>query len=121
MRRDVQRLQDIVVAADAAAAYLQNINMDEFLAGGVAHDAILRQLTVAGEAAYKVSRGIKALHPEVPWDEIAGFRNRVVHDYFGLDLVAVWWIATVKLPLLRDQAIAIIAVEFPEEADGPQD
>ena len=121
MRRDAQRLQDIVVAAEAAAAYLRQIGKDEFLAGGLSHDAILRQLTVAGEAAYKVSRGIRARHPEVPWGEIASFRHRVVHDYFGLDLGAVWQFATVELPLLREQAIAIIAVEFSEEADGPQD
>ena len=109
------------MAADAVAAYLQQIGRDDFLAGGLAHDAILRQMTVAGEAAYKVSRGIRSRHPEVPWGQIAGFRHRVVHDYFGLDLVATWQFATVELPLLREQAIAIIAVEFPEEADGPQD
>ena len=103
MRRDAQRLQDIVVAADAVAAYLRQIGRDEFLTGGIAHDAILRQLTVAGEAAYKVSRGMGARHTEMPWGQIA-----------------TWQFATVQLPLLRDQAIAIIAVEFPEEADGPQ-
>ena len=88
MRRDAQRLQDIVVAADAVAAYLRQIGRDEFLTGGIAHDAILRQLTVAGEAAYKVSRGMGARHPEVPWGQIAGFRHRVVHDYFGLDVLS---------------------------------
>ena len=121
MRRDAQRLLDFAAAAVAVAGYLQHISRDDFLAGNLAYDAILRQLTVAGEAAYKVSRGIRARHPEVPWGEIAGLRHRVVHDYFGLDLDAIWQFATVELPLLRDQAIAIIAVEFPEEADGPQD
>ena len=95
MRRDAQRLQDIVVAADAVAAYLRQIGRDEFLTGGIAHDA--------GEAAYKVYRGMGARHTEMPWGQIA-----------------TWQFATVQLPLLRDQAIAIIAVEFPEEADGPQ-
>jgi uncharacterized protein with HEPN domain len=121
MRRDAQRLLDIVEAANAAAGYLQSTSQNDFWAMGLAHDAILRQLTVAGEAAYKVSREIRARHPEVPWGQIAGFRHRVVHDYFGLDLDAVWQFATVELPLLRDQALAIVAVEFPQDAHGPQD
>ena len=69
--------------------------------GGLAQDAILRQLTVVGEAAYKVSRGIRARHPEVLWAQIAGLRHRVVHDYFGIDLDAIWHFATVELPVLR--------------------
>lgn len=85
MRLDAQRLLDIVDAADVVAGYLQHINQDEFLSGGIFQDGILRQLTIAGEAAYKVSREIRARHPEVPWNQIAGFRHRVVHDYFGLD------------------------------------
>ena len=121
MRRDAQRLQDIVDAADTAATYLLNLSQSEFFAGGISHDAILRQLTIIGEAVYKVSRGRKALHPEVPWDKIAGFRHRVVHDYFGLDLVAVWHIAAFAVPLLREQVIAILASEFPERADGPKE
>ena len=107
--------------ADVVAGYVKQISRDDFVSGGLVHDAILRQLTVAGEAAYKVSRGLRARHPEVPWAQIAGFRHRVVHDYFGLDLGAVWRFAAVELPVLKDQAIAIISVEFQEESDGPQD
>ena len=68
-----------------------------------------------------VSREIRARHLEVPWGQIASFRHRVVHDYFGLDFGAIWQFAMVELPLLREQAIAIIAVEFFGAADGPQD
>ena len=121
MRRDAQRLLDIVVAAEVVEAYLQQINKEDFLAEGLAHDAILRQLTVVGEAAYKVSQEIRARHLEVPWGQIASFRHRVVHDYFGLDFGAIWHFATVELPFLKEQAIAIIELEFPEEAAGRQD
>jgi uncharacterized protein with HEPN domain len=112
MRRDAQRLADIAEAADIVADYLQRVGRQDFFAGGLVHDAILRQMMIAGEAAYKVSGEVKARHPEVPWAQIAGFRHRVVHDYFGLDLDAVWQFATAELPLLRNQAMAIIAVEF---------
>ena len=55
MRRDALRRQDIVEAADALAGYLQDRSQEQFVAGGLAQDAILPQLTVAGEAAFKVS------------------------------------------------------------------
>ena len=118
MRRDAQRLIDIVEAASVVARYIHELTKDEFFAGGIPHDAILRQMTVAGEAAYKVSREIKARHQEIPWSQIAGFRHRLVHDYFGLDMDAVWHIATVELPFLRDQVIALLASEFPGEHPG---
>ena len=120
MRRDAQRLLDIVEATAVVARYLQNLNKDHFLAGGLVQDAILRQLTVVGEAAYKISRNLKARHPEIPWHQIAGFRHRLVHDYFGIDLDAVWKIATTELPLLAEQATIVLGTEFPEESNGPQ-
>lgn len=121
MRRDALRLMDIVEAARTVAGYVAEIGQEQFLSGGLARDAILRQLTVAGEAAFKISGGLQDRHPEIPWPKIIGFRHRVVHDYFGIDLDAVWKIATVELPLLRAQVIAILAAEFPEEPYGPQD
>jgi len=121
MRRDAQRLLDIIEATATVARYVQDLGKDEFLSGDLARDAILRQLTVAGEAAYKVSRELKARHPEIPWSQIAGFRHRVVHDYFGIDLDAVWKIATVELPLLGAQASVVLAAEVPEETHGPPD
>ncbi|MSV31922.1 MAG: DUF86 domain-containing protein [Bryobacterales bacterium] len=54
----------------------------------------------------------------MPWREIIGFRHRVVHDYFGIDLDAVWRIATVELPRLHADVIAILAEEFPEGPSG---
>ena len=116
MRRDALRLQDTVEAADALAGYLQGLSQEQFVAGGLAQDAILRQMTVAGEAAFKLSPELRERHTEVPWIKIAGFRHRVVHDYFGLDLDAVWIIATREVPALRDAVITILATEFPQEA-----
>ena len=118
MRRDAQRLLDIVAAAGAVAGYIAETGQEQFLSGGLAHDAILRQLTVAGEAAFKISAELQDRHAEIPWRKIIGFRHRVVHDYFGIDLDAVWRIATVELPRLHADVIAILAEEFPEGPSG---
>lgn len=116
MRRDAQRLTDIVRAADSVARYLREFSKDEFFAGGLAQDAILRQLTVAGEAAYKISREVKARYKQIPWSDLADFRHRVVHDDFGLDEESSWSIATSDLPTIRVQIVAILAADFPGES-----
>ena len=118
MRRDGLRLRDIVEAAGTVADYLAGVTQEQFFAPGLIQDAILRQLIVAGEAAYKTSPEFQQRHPEIPWQKIAGFRHRAVHDYFGIDLDAVWRIATVELPLLRSGVLSVIAAEFPLESDG---
>lgn len=117
MRRDAQRLLDIVAATAIVAGYLAEIERERFVSGGLAQDAILRQLMVAGEAAFRISAMMKDRHPEIPWVKIVGFRHRIVHDYFGIDMDAVWKIATEEMPLLRGQVIAILTAEFPEESN----
>ena len=102
------------------ADYLAGVTQEQFFAPGLIQDAILRQLIVAGEAAYKTSPEFQQWHPEIPWQKIAGFRHRAVHDYFGIDLDAVWRIATVELPLLRSQVLSVIAAEFPLASDGQE-
>ena len=82
----------------------------------VAQAAILHHLTVIGEAANRVSADLKARHSEIPWSRIASQRNRVVHDYFGLDWVLLWKTITESVPLLLDQVKRILDTEFPEDA-----
>ena len=66
-------------------------------------DAVIRNLQVIGEAAKKVSAGFRAAHPDVPWKSMAGMRDRVVHDYFGVSLDIVWDVVANHLPRISDQ------------------
>jgi uncharacterized protein with HEPN domain len=86
MRRDAERISDIVEACGTVAVYLESRTSKDFVSDSLFRDAVVRQLTVVGEAATRLSALFKAAHPEIPWQEIAGFRNRIVHDYFGLNL-----------------------------------
>ena len=63
-------------------------------------DAIIRNLQVMGEAVKKVSAQTRAAHPEIPWKDIAGMRDRVVHDYFGISLDIVWDVVVNHVPPL---------------------
>ena len=111
MRRDAQRLADIVQAAEIAQAYIDGVTREQFFAGGLLQDAVLRQLTILGEAAFKTSVELQQRHPTIPWSKIVGFRHRLVHDYFGLDLDAVWQIASSELPILKREISGILAEE----------
>ena len=64
-------------------------------------DAVVRNLEVLGEAARQIPDEFAAGHPDVPWRKITGLRNRIVHDYFGLDLEIIWQIVRNDLPSLR--------------------
>jgi uncharacterized protein with HEPN domain len=102
-RRDRDYLGDIVEAAERVLSYASGLNFESFLDDRRTQDAILRNLQVIGEAAKKISPSLRAAHPHLPWREMTGLRNRIVHDYFGVDLEVVWVIVEDELPgLLRD-------------------
>jgi uncharacterized protein with HEPN domain len=115
MRRDAQRLSDIVRAAAQIAGYLATRSETEFVFDTLFQDAVLRQLTIVGEASVSLSPEFKAVHPEIPWPQIAGFRNRIVHDYFGFNLDTAWKVASAALPALAATLTEILASEFPNE------
>ena len=73
----------------------------------VLQDAVLRILQTLAESTQRIGDRLKALHPEVDWRAIAGFRNVLVHDYLGINLVRVWEIVSVHLPVLGTQMEAI--------------
>jgi uncharacterized protein with HEPN domain len=66
-------------------------------------DAIIRNLQVMGEAVKKISAATRSAHPEIPWKDIPGMRDRVVHDYFGVSLDIVWDVVKNHVPPLREK------------------
>jgi len=107
VRRDEQRLQDILEAIDK----IQRIAAD----GREAFDAdemrqvwIVHHIQIIGEAARALSETFRLRHGEIPWASIVGMRHILVHDYFGIDLDEVWAVAARDLPLLRRQVTAIV-------------
>ena len=100
MRRDDAYLLDMLLAAREAREFAANLTFPDFKRDRMAQLAILKSLEVSGEAASRVSsEGQKAL-PEIPWLQIIGMRNRLVHGYFDVNLLRVWETVQEDIPRL---------------------
>ena len=85
-----------------SAAVYASVDRATFIGDRMRQNAVLRKLEIIGEAVKKRSDGTRSRAPEIPWKQIAGMRDRLTHDYFGVDLVLVW--TTVEQELLRLKA-----------------
>jgi uncharacterized protein with HEPN domain len=100
-------LDDIVRAIDRILEYTAE-GRDAFFADSRTQDAVIRNLEVIGEAIRGVSPATRAHHPAVPWKQIAGTRDRVIHGYFTVDLEIVWEIVEKELAGLRRLVAAMV-------------
>ena len=92
---------DILAAIGKIDRYTLGITREAFLADEKTIDAVVRNLEIIGEAARRLPAEFAAAHPDISWRQIAGLRNRIVHEYFGLDLDIVWHIVEHDLPQLK--------------------
>ncbi len=76
---------------------------DTFMASPLVQDAVMRQIQIIGEAANRLSPDFVAKAPRIPWADIVGMRNKLVHDYMGVDLEAVWDTAVRDMPALKSE------------------
>lgn len=104
MKDDLLYLRHILEAIDRIQAYTAG-GPDDFRGDLKTQDAVVRNLQIIGEAAKKVSKEKRTAHPDVPWREMTGMRDRVVHDYFGVSLDIVWDVVQNHLPPLREKVL----------------
>lgn len=96
MKDDKLYLIHISECISKIESYVKN-GKDEFIKSTLHQDATIRNFEIIGEAVKQVSEGIKKAHAEVPWREVAGLRDILIHDYMGVDLDEVWNIVDKKL------------------------
>ena len=102
--RDPQILvEDVRLAISKIERYIAGLSHDQFLADDLRKDAVARNLEIIGEAVRQMPDAFKQSHANVPWAQIAGLRNRIVHDYFGLDWEIIWHVIERELPELKSQ------------------
>jgi uncharacterized protein with HEPN domain len=94
-------------AIDRVLAYAEP-GRDVFMADPMRQDAIVRNLEIVGEAAKQVPNEIRERSPEIPWRQMAGTRDKLAHDYFGVDLDLVWDVVAKELPSTREHLAVLI-------------
>lgn len=96
-------LEDILTAINRISEYLDGYNFIDFKREYKTVDAVIRNFEVIGEAAKNLPQDIKEKYPEVPWAEMYLLRNKVSHEYFGIDYEIIWDVAINHLPENRSQ------------------
>ena len=95
-------LDDMLQSALKIKKYTKDFNFETFLADEKTIDAVVRNFEVIGEAANHIDSDFRDKNPEIEWNRIRGFRNRIVHEYFGIDYEIVWTIIDSYLDELID-------------------
>lgn len=101
-------LQDVVEAAGKVRSYTAGISFKAFSEDTKTVDAVVRNLEVIGEAIKQVPDDVRSKHADVEWKKIAGLRDILVHQYFGIDVEIIWDIVQNKLPALEAQIRKVI-------------
>jgi uncharacterized protein with HEPN domain len=99
-RDEIMFLQDILSSCEKVLAYTENLTLEKLLEDVKTYDAVVRNLEIIGEAAKHISEKTKKQLPDIQWRKVAGLRDILTHDYFGIDNDILWDVVRAKVPQL---------------------
>ncbi|MFQ5896522.1 MAG: DUF86 domain-containing protein [Nitrospinota bacterium] len=108
-RGDLEYLNDMKEAIRRIQSYTKGFSYQKFLKDTKTQDAVIRNLEIIGEAAKNISPSLRRSYKPIDWGQVAGMRDRLIHQYFGVNWEIVWNVIEEKLPELKSQIGRILA------------
>lgn len=102
-RNPADYLADILDASGKISKFIDGLDSARFAADEKTFFAVIRGLEIIGEAARKIPPSVRERHPQIPWREITGMRDKLIHDYMGVNVTVVWKTVTEDLPAIDPQ------------------
>lgn len=104
-------LEDILDAIEKATEFIQGMTYEQFAQDAKTVFAVIHALEIVGEATKQIPQSVKNSYPEVPWRQMAGMRDKLIHDYSGVNLAVVWKTVVEDLPNLEPLIRHVLAAE----------
>ncbi len=95
-------IQDINTSISSIYEYTKGMTLKDFVNDNKTVDAVIRNLEIIGQAARNINEEVKINHPEIPWKDMVSLRNKVLHEYFGVDLEILWKTVQEDIPSLKE-------------------
>ena len=102
-RRDKERLEHILAAIERVNRYIADKTYQDLVDDDMMYYAVVKNIEIIGEAANMLTAEFQETHPNTPWKKVKGMRNYIVHEYFQIDDIVVWEVATKSLVELKEQ------------------
>jgi uncharacterized protein with HEPN domain len=112
MRTEELYLRDIIEAAEEISSFISGLDRQAFVGNKLVRSAVLQKLSEIGEAAGRISQGMRSRHSDIEWRDIAAFRNIAVHAYYAVNWDIVWTTAAQDVPTLKNQVAGVLEDEF---------
>ena len=104
----LRALSHILDSISSIEKYTEGLTKEEFLANHLVQDGTIRQIEIIGEATKNISEPLKEKYPHITWKGITGMRDKLIHNYFGVDIDAVWDAVKKDIPILKDEILKIM-------------
>jgi uncharacterized protein with HEPN domain len=109
MKRDFKLfVKDILDAIDKIYEFIGKMEYGEFIKDDKTATAVVKKIEIIGEAIKNIPRDVRAKYNSIPWRDIVGMRNKITHNYFGIDYEIVWKVVKEKLPALKIQVEQVL-------------